>query len=269
MKVKPLLAYEERIVAFLDILGFRALVAKLPSDSSLHQQLHGALTEIKSMKSFAGASDTAQKDLEASVFSDSIVISGTPDQLFTVIWTCVGLQSRLLAFGVLTRGGIARGRTHHKEDLLYGEGMIKAYDLESKAAVYPRVLIDPALVTELSEIHRLMLLHPDVDGLWHTDPFSFGVLPGGTHDLLEDGWDPHLVFYETFAKRVDQEIATAKDAGIAAKWGWMKSKVEEALAFHQKHGAPRMWHIMKITGAFDKKPDAASGPGPTAVPTAT
>lgn len=249
------LFYEERVVAFVDILGFRSLVANLPKDPSLHKHLHGALSTIKSMKSFAGDSRTAQKELEASVFSDSIVISGAPSELFTVIWTCVGLQTQLLAFDVLTRGGISRGLTYHKEDLLYGDGMIKAYDLESKAAVYPRVVVDPILVSELSEIHRIMLLNRDTDGLWHTDPFSIGVLPGGSEELIEDGWDPHHVFLTSFSKRVVKEIGSAKDAGILAKWGWMKTKLDEALAYHEKHGMTRFWNITELTRAQRKNPN--------------
>ena len=164
MKVTPTLSYEDRIVAFVDILGFRSLVGRLQSDPKLHRQLHGALSAIKSFKSIAGDPQTAQKELEASVFSDSIVISGATSELHAVIWTCLGLQTRLLAFGVLTRGGISRGPTHHKEDVLFGEGMIKAYDLESKAAIYPRVVVDPQLVSEFPEVQRLMLLNLDVDG---------------------------------------------------------------------------------------------------------
>lgn len=257
MKVMPAPPYEDRIVAFIDILGFRSLVGRLQSDPQLHRQLHGALSAIKSFKSYAGDPQTAQKELEASVFSDSIVISGATSELHAVIWSCLGLQARLLAYRVLTRGGISRGPTHHKEDLLYGEGMIRAYDLESKAAIYPRVVVDPRLVSELSEAQRLMLLNLDVDGLWHTDPFSFGVLPSGSGDLLEDGWDPHLVFLEEFDKHVDREIESAKDSGIRAKWGWMKTKVHEALVFHRKHRATRFWHILKVTKAFDGKPDSA------------
>jgi hypothetical protein len=247
MSETPTIIYEDRVVAFVDILGFRSLVSKLPGDSKLHRQLHAALGAIKSTGSFAGDSSTAQKELEASVFSDSIVISGAPNQVFTVIWTCVGLQARLLALGVLTRGGISLGPTFHKEDILYGDGMIKAYDLESKAAIYPRVIVDPMLVSSLHEVHRVMLLEQDTDGLWHTDPFSVGVLPGGSEALVEDGWDPHLVFLESFAKRVDEEIENAKDAGISAKWGWMKSKVKMALAFHKKHGKARMWRMWELS----------------------
>lgn len=262
MSEPPTFPYENRVVAFVDILGFRALVGKLQLDPLLHRRLHSALAEIKSFKSLAGDTQTAQSELEVSVFSDSVVISGAEGQLFTVIWTCVGLQARLLALGVLTRGGISHGPTHHKEDVLYGEGMIKAYDLESKAAIYPRVLVDPALVSDLAEVHRLMLLSLDVDGLWHTDPFSFGVLPENSEDLLEDGHDPHLVFLESFSKRVDREIGAAKDAGVLAKWGWMKSKVLEALAFYKKQNKTRLWQIMELTGAFAKEPNQSATQNP-------
>jgi hypothetical protein len=258
MSEPPSIPYENRVVAFVDILGFRALVSKLQSDPLLHRRLHRALAAIKSVGLIAGDAQTAQGGLEASVFSDSIVISGGETQLLHVIWTCVGLQARLLAIGVLTRGGISRGLTHHKEDVLYGEGMVRAFDLESRAAIYPRVVIDPALMSDILENIRVMLLNLDVDGLWHTDPFSFGVLPDGSEDLLEDGHDPHLVFLESFANRIDQEIEAAKDAGILAKWGWMKSKLREAIEFHTKHGHRRLlWQTLKLTGYFNKEPNKA------------
>jgi hypothetical protein len=184
MSKGPPAPYENRVVAFIDILGFRALIAKLPTDPVLHRLLHRALDQIKSYASAAGQKGTAQEKLESSVFSDSIVISGPEDALATVIWTCTMLQSKLLAGSILTRGGISFGPTHHKDGLLYGDGMIRAYDLESKAAVYPRVLIDPILVEKLQSFQRATLLSRDVDGLWHTDPFSVGVSTANDAALL-------------------------------------------------------------------------------------
>lgn len=245
------IAYENRIVAFLDILGFRAMVGKFQSDPTLQQRLHRALTEIKAYKGFAGNPGTVQKEVEASVFSDSIVISAAADQLFTVIWTCIGLQARLMATGVLARGGISQGPTFHQNDVLYGEGMIKAYDLESKAAIYPRVVIAPELIATLAAGHKAMLLSEDVDGLWHTDPFAFGILPDNSEALLEDAYDPHLVFLEEFAAKIDQAIKSATNVGVAAKWSWLKSKHAEALTFHRKHGKPRMWRIMELSKKAD------------------
>lgn len=97
---------------------------------------------------------TAQKDLEVSVFSDCVAISAESDNPHDVIWTAIHLQSSLLVLGILTRGGISKGKLVHKDDLLYGDGMIKAYKLESKAAVYPRILVGQELIEVTNEYYR-------------------------------------------------------------------------------------------------------------------
>ena len=135
--------YMERIVAFVDILGFGALVSSLSSNPELHGRLHYALTYIKSYRASSHSENSAQSNLEISVFSDSIAISSEPLDAFRVIWSCGWLNAELLQAGILTRGGISIGPTIHKDDVLYGEGMLKAYKLESNAAIYPRIVVDP------------------------------------------------------------------------------------------------------------------------------
>src|ERR1017187_2048542 len=111
--------YEERLVAFVDILGFSALVASLGAKPELHGRLHYALTFIKSYRESSRTPNTAHTSLEISVFSDSIAITAEPLDTFAVLWACGWLQAQLLCSGILTRGGIAIGRTFHKEDVLY------------------------------------------------------------------------------------------------------------------------------------------------------
>jgi len=79
--------YSERVVAFIDVLGFGALVAQLDPDPSLHAKLHRALSKIRLYKDFSLQEQTAQTNLEVSVFSDSIVISGASDNLHGVVWS--------------------------------------------------------------------------------------------------------------------------------------------------------------------------------------
>ena len=52
---------------------------------------------------------------------------------------------RLLRLGFLVRGGIARGDLFHHVGKVVGPALIKAYELENKKAVYPRIIIDPAV----------------------------------------------------------------------------------------------------------------------------
>ena len=54
---------------------------------------------------------------------------------------CVFLQRKLGKIRIFLRGGIASGEFTCYEDVIFGQGLIDAYILESKVAKYPRVLI--------------------------------------------------------------------------------------------------------------------------------
>lgn len=238
--------YHDRIVAFIDILGFTTLIQRLGNDDGLHSRLLSALQKIGRYKQFAGNPQCAQKNLEVSVFSDSIVISSVPQHLFEVIWSCLGLQSQLLAIGILTRGGISIGRTFHEKDILYGEGMIKAYRLESGSAIYPRIVVDPELMPKITDGQRAMFLNEDHDGLWFVDFFADGILPPGSEALLEDGWDPHHVALIELGKLIKKEIAATNNTNHQMKWQWLEHQRINALNFLEKNGKPRVFHIWEM-----------------------
>lgn len=262
--------YSDRVVAFIDILGFRALVGRIDEDPVLRKKLHRALAEIRLFKDASLRNETAQRDLEMSVFSDSVAISGAPAHFGTVVSTALGLQSRLLGLGVLLRGGISVGPTFHAEDMLYGAGMLRAYDLESKAAVYPRIVIDPVLITESEASLCAMLLSQDADGLWFIDPFAMGGLPDGSDALVEDGWDPHAVYLDIVGRTIEQRLQELSDAGQRAKWSWLKARHVIAQREYATYKMPRFWHLREQ--AFKKgliKPVRMTiQPGPAKKPSA-
>ena len=151
--------------------------------------------------------------------------------------------------------------------MLYGDGLIKAYDLEHKTAVYPRVVIDPQLLGEDQDGLKLKFLSLDTDGHWYIDPFAMGILPGNSDALVEDGWDPHLVFLEDFERKIESQLAELTDAGQLAKWGWMKTCHAKALAFHRTYGAARIWHLMKLAEERGQKGTTMRiEPGPATKP---
>jgi len=232
---------KERVVAFIDILGFESLVRDLEKDERLHQRLQYALHDIKRVKISSLNDNTAQKDLEVSVFSDCIAISAERDNHHGVIWTAIHLQSSLLVLGILTRGGISKGKLEHEDDILYGEGMIKAYRLESKAAIYPRILIDQDILGLTNERYRSVFFQQDTDGLWHLNPFSIGLVPGGADELAADGWDPHEVGLEELKRYVDKSISTLTEPDQIAKWNWIEGKRVEAVEQLKVFGKPKFW----------------------------
>ena len=130
--------------------------------------------------------------------------------------------------------------------------MIYAYNLESKAAIYPRIVIDPKLVSEIEPGYRAAFLAQDVDGLWFIDPFSMGIVSGNADALLEDGYDPHEVSLKSLGNKIEMELSHLSDAGHLAKWNWLKSRYTIAVLEFGKFGKPRFWHILEKTEKVKK-----------------
>lgn len=181
--------YRRAVVTFLDILGFGNLVK-----SGTASEVAAVLAAVNRF-AFAGHDD--QDEYEASAvsigFSDSIVrvrfLDGgntkhsTGHVLHEILDLC-HIQGELIKHDVLLRGGMTVGDIFLKDRTIFGPAMVRAYELESNAAIYPRVVIDPALLNgvrddpllrrqdhsaseELAEI-RKMIERGD-SGLWWVD----------------------------------------------------------------------------------------------------
>ncbi|MFM0240281.1 hypothetical protein [Paraburkholderia phytofirmans] len=128
--------YTNRVVAFIDILGFKELILR-----DRESEVFAALKLAK--ESEAGQFHNAPK-MRLTAFSDSIVISDEVGDGFgyvRLLHFTSYLVWQLLEMGVLTRGGIGHGRLHHENGIVFGPALIEAYELESKQAIYPRILV--------------------------------------------------------------------------------------------------------------------------------
>lgn len=68
--------YEDRVVAFIDILGFREIINRTINNPTLTEKVQRVLVRISDVKKDNDHGTLSQKELgkEVSVFSDSIVI---------------------------------------------------------------------------------------------------------------------------------------------------------------------------------------------------
>ena len=135
--------YSERCVAFIDILGFSAIVNNSitsPEQASNLAKILSQMTENTNSDIVTFSGD----DFKTQTFSDCIVISESASDhgLSHLVWIISQLERDLLAEGILTRGGIAEGLLHHSERIVFGPALIEAYRLESTTAIYPRVVVD-------------------------------------------------------------------------------------------------------------------------------
>jgi len=182
---------EERIVAFIDILGFQELVNRMPSEPDIFQliiQTFREITEdfdgIRSLTKKEGLKDEkSEKDedkpnpflyLEQTHFSDSIVISLPINNVnkdfyeFWLILTIRRMVSTLLLKGILTGGGIARGWCYHNGNIIVGKAMIDAYNLEKNVAHVPRIVVTDEIVSSNDAVY----FKCDSDGIYFIDIFK-------------------------------------------------------------------------------------------------
>ena len=72
------------------------------------------------------------------------------------------LQNALIAEGFFVRGGLSLGSLHLSDHLLFGPALVEAYDLESTAAVHPRIVLSrAAAATQRGTADASMLLCDD------------------------------------------------------------------------------------------------------------
>lgn len=128
--------YEDKIVAFIDVLGFSNLVYN-DQTGPIEQYYEIILTDFHKAAS--------KNELKFLMISDSIVVHAPLDKsnFLTLSKVVNELQHRLILKGILIRGGISFGKLYvnEKDNIIVGSGLINAYNLE-QVAKYPRVIID-------------------------------------------------------------------------------------------------------------------------------
>ena len=82
-------------------------------------------------------------------FSDSVVLSYRVTEESGVFWMLNTMALTVIALaerGYLLRGAVTIGDLHHTRRHVVGPAMVRAYEMESKEARYPRIIIDPAVI---------------------------------------------------------------------------------------------------------------------------
>lgn len=151
--------YEERYIAFIDILGFKDIVAKTcesPIELNKLDQTLGYLEYLK-RKNYEQPWGNNNFGMEYTMFSDSVVISypvmGNGNAYF-ILQEIVYLCLYALSNGYIFRGGVTVGKLIHRGDVCYGPAMNEAVNME-KRAKYPRIIVDKKVIEKGIEYHGI------------------------------------------------------------------------------------------------------------------
>ncbi|MFC4686569.1 hypothetical protein ACFO4P_06435 [Epilithonimonas pallida] len=172
---------ETRIVAFIDILGFSAIIEEYDSDetSNLLNELHDTLDQaikisIENILDQKVRTDL-QEYLEYRMFSDCICISlpyiefgnDFHQQFHSLAFVVKSYQIAMMQKGFFVRGGISIGSYFSDKNMIFSGGLVKAYKLETK-------VVNPIIAVDKSIIERLSLNYlQNVEGLFYENLFIF------------------------------------------------------------------------------------------------
>ncbi len=146
--------FRERYVAFLDILGFKALL----DDPGFKTKVVEYFNKIKAALQKSTENGThgiyPEDAITYSVLSDSIILSipipnsgdwmAKIKSLRFLLSAIEKIQYTLALDNIWLRGAVSEGELSHNSSNVLGKGFVKAYLLEQKA-VYPRVLVDAGI----------------------------------------------------------------------------------------------------------------------------
>ncbi len=228
--------YSQKIVAFIDILGFKNIVKESEKDNSKLELIYKSLEFLKgrelsrewdlkhveieedAQKKGVSSFDIASKT-KCTCFSDSIVISVDYNNgedinkpISTLIANIANIGAKFMKEGILLRGAIALGNLIHTSNgLIVGQGLIDAYELESQAASGPRIILSK----DILKLLNFPLLSRE-------DRYPY-------HQYLESFADGHMGFHQMIYYQVMQSWTGLDKETLKADLMQIRNVIAEGL----------------------------------------
>lgn len=229
--------YEDRIVCFLDILGFKNIINDAASNKKVESQyeISDIINILDIMKKYLKIESNESR--EVTQFSDCIVISFLENDrsgVFYILLDLLHLIMELLSNKIIVRGAITKGKLLHNKDLVFGPALVKAYELESTVAIYPRIILgneillsgamnhnyDSSSTEELESIWDI--ISKDADGMFYIDYFN------SAQSELNHPED-QMPKYLTNLKEFIETSIESSNYSIKIKYMWMANKFNELI----------------------------------------
>ena len=142
-----------------------------------------------------------------------------PSQLFlrksdsTLVNSSARLQgSLILRHGIFIRGGITVGPVARTYRQLFGQGVIDAYNLETRA-IQPRVMVDPALLADVGQntdlcVNNCRQERRIVESLLRFDSGASLSYVDYLREMHGDPWPDHVgkTFADAHAANIEEEL---------------------------------------------------------------
>lgn len=239
---------KESFVAFIDVLGFSQLIFEdrgtgeklgIIKDAIEHATIH--LKERKMLPDHKYA--FWYKEFQVKSFSDCFCFSiplefddGEKDYKQNFVSFYVWIESfcnTLLKHGFLCRGGITQGWHYYDDQIIFSQALVDAYQLESKQANHPLIMVHDNLSRNLRErdFHRqpyydYMFAH-DNAGKSFLHQYNYSIVDElffGFYNVEVKGKfiQERKELIEMFLVTINDKIKELIGNSAVDKWQWMK-----------------------------------------------
>lgn len=216
--------FEDRAVAFIDVLGFKDLVGRA-ADSKAHlEQLCGLIdlliSAVPSLDSTVVSSVPEHQIPRHIYISDCIILSApladpnrkSYDGLAIVIMRVVQLSHYLLQAGYLIRGGISVGKVWHTTSNIVGPAYQEAYTLEHNGQE-PIVVLSASAAKHWKGGSRMCL---QLNGKVFVNGLFDYYIPNNTQPgIIEQT-------YASYAALADRMVKDDLPDSAKKKWSWFR-----------------------------------------------
>lgn len=149
------MAYEKKVVAFIDVLGFKEKTDITNPDQKhpVHLNLLDIKDFIEHLNNFYNQMDNRNK-IKSHRFSDSCMFSAPPEALEYLLDVLHRMQLYFASKDFFLRGAITYDYIYDNEGFFYGKALNTAYTLESSKAIYPRIIFDKKAFKSMDDIAK-------------------------------------------------------------------------------------------------------------------
>lgn len=231
--------YEDRVVCFIDILGFKNHIKQTDTGNQKNDKRYigNLIHAIEGIRLYTGQDSLEieagiSPSKQVTLFSDSIVISffsNEESEVFSTLLSLLWAQTELISHGILCRGAIVRGKLIHTPNYVLGPALVEAYTLEDEATLYPRIILDDSIINTGVEAHGQhhlpeheeesirKLLAKDSDGMYYIDYITRG------QSELNDPVNDYPKYLNTLGHLIKEGLKNTSPS-IAIKHKWLAEK---------------------------------------------
>lgn len=226
---------QEKIVAFIDVLGFKE---KVKNDD-------------RSLKLFAvnlcHYIDKNYEKIDIAMFSDSMYLLCDKKDFNEILEFISYLQYRLLFFNeecclngeppkrslYLLRGAITMGNVFRlkEDDILFGKAVVRAYELESKEAKMPGIMFDKEKLAEVESKYTKWAVLRNMAEEMEDNVLCFDYIKYIFEKNIEIGEDQRKSLYETISYEKEKlaEMESGEKQKIMEKLEYFENYIKNSI----------------------------------------